>query len=394
MLPEQLYAKITHSLASVREQGLCRNIRPLQFIDATHALDEHNNQILVMASNNYLGLTFEPSVSKAIQQALVHGSGSTGSRLTTGGVPGLSQLEKELAEFKHTEAALIYNTGYMANLGVISALADSNALIFSDELNHASIIDGIRLSKAQSIIYKHSDMSDLANKLQEYKDFSGNIFVVTDGVFSMDGDIAHLPEIVQLCEEYHACLIVDDAHAVGVLGGSGSGTAEYFGLQGRVPIQIGTLSKALAGEGGYVAADKIIIDYLRNKSRSFIFSTATSPLNAAAVLASLRYLKQHPCILRKLHQNLQTITESLQKEKIPLQSSATPIIPILVGDADLAVEFSKQLYEQGILINAIRPPTVEIGTSRLRLTVTAAHTPEQLQYVAQKIGEIYRKLKI
>lgn len=392
MLPNKLYSKLTTTLEQTRTQNLLRQVKNLDYLDAGHALGSNGQKYLVLASNNYLGLTFQPEVIQAAQAALVHGSGSTGARLTTGASSKLQELEQLLASFKKTQAALFYNTGYMANVGVISALADSKDIIFSDELNHASIIDGARLSKARIVVYKHSDMLDLQNKLREFAHNAANSFIVTDGVFSMDGDIANLPELVFLAEKYQACLIVDDAHSVGVLGTTGSGTAEHFHLSGRVPVQIGTLSKSLAGEGGYVAADKVIIDYLINKSRSFIFSTACSPINAAIVHTSLNYLINNPTILNKLRANTQTMRQALLQENLPLLEGNTPIIPIMIGEAALATKFSAQLAEQGILLSAIRPPTVEAGRSRLRLTVTAAHSSDELLQAAQTIGQTYRRL--
>ena len=371
-----------------------RSIKTLNYIDAGHALDSDGKKYLVLASNNYLGLTFRPEIIEAGRQAFAHGTGSTGARLTTGGSGGLHTLEQRLAQFKNTQAALFYNTGYMANVGTISALADSKDIIFSDELNHASIIDGARLSKAKIIVYKHSDMQDLQDKLRQFAHNAANTFIITDGVFSMDGDIAKLPELVFWAEKYQSCLIVDDAHAVGVLGSSGAGTAEHFGLSGRVHVQIGTLSKSLAGEGGYAAADQAIIDYLVNKSRSFIFSTACSPVNAAVVNAALSFLQSHPELLDKLRANTNAMRQALDDERLPLLAGDTPIIPIMIGDARLATEFSALLAQQGILLSAIRPPTVEIGRSRLRLTVTAAHDIDELCAAAKLIGSIYRRLCI
>ena len=392
MLPIGLQSKIEDNLANIRSHNLMRSIKNLDYIDAGHALDSNGKKYLVLASNNYLGLTFQPEIIEAGRRAFAYGTGSTGARLTTGGSGGLHTLENSLAKFKKTQAALFYNTGYMANVGVISALADSKDIIFSDELNHASIIDGARLSKAKIIVYKHSDMQDLQDKLRQFAHTAANTFIVTDGVFSMDGDIAKLPELVFLAEKHQSCLIVDDAHAVGVLGSSGAGTAEHFGLSGRVHVQIGTLSKSLAGEGGYAAADQAVIDYLINKSRSFIFSTACSPVNAAVANAALSYLQTHPELLNKLRANTNAMRQALSKEKLPLLAGDTPIIPIMIGDARIATEFSSQLAEHGILLSAIRPPTVEVGSSRLRLTVSAAHEMEELCAAAKLIGSIYSKL--
>lgn len=392
MLPNSLQTKITDQLATIKQSNLLRSVKTLNFIDAGHAIDANGQRQLVLASNNYLGLTFQPEVIAAGIQAFQAGSGSTGARLTTGACSYLQKLEKTLAGFKHSEGALFYNTGYMANVGVISALADKDSIIFSDELNHASIIDGARLSRARIIVYKHSDMQDLQHKLQEFAHTAASTFIITDGVFSMDGDIVNLPELVYLSEKYQSCLIVDDAHAVGVLGTTGSGTAEYFNLTGKVPVQIGTLSKALAGEGGYVAADRDIINYLINTSRSFIFSTACSPVNAAVTNASLCYLIKHPEILKQLQDNTMVMRKALLAGGMSLIEGTTPIIPIIIGDAALATSFSTKLYEQGIVITPIRPPTVEVGKSRLRLTVTAGHSATELIKAAHIISTTYKSL--
>lgn len=392
MLPNSLQDKLNNTLNDIVKENLFRSIKKLDFIDAGHAVGANGQKFLVLASNNYLGLTFQTEVLQAGAQAFAFGSGSSGARLTTGASSNLQELEKLLAQFKKTPAALFYNTGYMANVGVLSALADSRDIIFSDELNHASIIDGARLSRAKIIVYKHSDMQDLAQKLRECAHTAANIFIVTDGVFSMDGDIAKLPELVFLSKKFQACLLVDDAHAVGVLGKTGAGTAEHFNLSKQVAVQIGTLSKSLAGEGGYVAANKTLIDYLINKSRPFIFSTACSPANAAVVHASLTYLIHNPSILDKLRENTTTMRETLITEGLPVMPGDTPILPIMIGDAQLATEFSKQLAARGILLSAIRPPTVEAGKSRLRLTVTAAHERQELIAAAKTISFVYRQL--
>lgn len=387
-----LQQRIKKELEVIKSKGLYRQVRDLAFIDNCHARDRSGKEYLVLSSNNYLGLTDHPDIKKAAQEALAYGSGSTGSRLTTGGVFAASSLERELAEFKHTEDALIFNTGYMTNLGVIFGLARPGDIIFSDELNHASIIDGCRISQAQVVVYKHSDMTDLAQKLEAWRDHSGEKFIVSDGVFSMDGDIAPLPELVRLKQQYGALLLIDDAHAVGVLGADGAGTASYYHLQGQVDLQVGTLSKSLASEGGYVAGPRLILEYLRNKSRPFIFSTALTPVDLAMAQAALRLLRHKGAeLLRHLQANTALARELLSAAHLPVLPSATPIIPLLVGDATSSSRLAECLYERGIILSAIRPPTVAPGESRLRLTVTAGLSAAKLTQAMETLIAVWQE---
>lgn len=388
----RLEQELRLELKQIEEQGLTRKIKNLRFLDAVRAIDETGKEYLVFSSNNYLGLTHAPEVIAAAKSAGDYGTGSGGARLTTGGHFEAAVLEKELAAFKHTESALIFNTGYMTNLGVLYGLVKPVDVIFSDELNHASIIDGCKISKAKVKVYRHASAQDLERLLEE-DETAGNRFIVSDGVFSMDGDIAPLPDLVKLAEKYNAILIVDDAHAVGVIGADGSGTAAYFGLQGKIDLQVGTMSKALAGEGGYVAGKKIFMDYLINKSRPFIFSTALGPAPVAAARAALDLLRENKNgYLHKLWSNARLMRELLSKAKIPLMAGETPIIPIMVGEASVAMEIASQLADKGLLVSAIRPPTVPKGESRLRITVTAAHTEEQLKQAAGLIIKTWQEL--
>lgn len=394
-----LEEKLEKELKAIEENGLKREIKQLRFINPTIAIDKNNKEYTVFASNNYLGLTHHPKVIEAGKNACNYGTGSTGSRLTTGASFEASELEKKLANFKHTESALIFNTGYMANLGVLYALTDPNDTIFSDALNHASIIDGCKITKANVKIYKHKDIEDLENKIQENdlktkKDSKGQKFIVSDGIFSMDGDIAPLPELVKIAKKYNCCLIIDDAHAVGVIGKNGSGTASYFGLEKEVDLQIGTLSKALASEGGYVAGKQVFIDYLINKSRPFIFSTALNPSTIASAKEALAILENNSnYYLEKLSNNTKMMRKLLKKGGLTIVHGETPIIPIIIGSAELTTEFSEKLATEGILVSAIRPPSVPKGSSRLRLTISAAHSPEQIVNVGKIIIETWKKIK-
>ena len=349
-----------------------------------------DKEYLMMASNNYLGLTFDERVIEgAIKGAQQYGTGSGGSRLVSGTFPLFTDLERELAKFKNTEKALVFNTGYMANVGTISAIADKNTIIFSDALNHASIIDGCRLSRGSVKAYNHCDVDELKYLLKEVERNTRKL-IVTDGVFSMDGDIAPLDKLYELSREYNALLMVDDAHATGTIG-SGHGTAAYYGLEKEVDIQLGTLSKSLRSVGGYVAANSTIIDYLVNMSRSFIFSTALSPADIGAALAALHVLESDTSVLRRLQNNVNYMADCLNSIGI-YATNDTPIFPILIGSNEDTLTVSNYLYNAGIIGTAIRPPTVPVGESRIRLTVTAAHNKEQIDYVCQSLHNALKQL--
>ncbi len=388
-----VFLRAEQKLAEIKNAGLYRRVTDLQYEDAVTARDRNGKKYIVFSSNNYLGLTFDPRVIEAAAGAVREGTGSTGSRLTTGGVFAASELEKELASFKHAEAALLFNTGYMTNLGVLYGLTEPGDVIFSDALNHASIIDGCRISRCRTEVFRHNDMADLEQQLQACK--AEVKLIVTDGVFSMDGDLANLPELVRLKEKYNALLIVDDAHAAGVLGEDGAGTASHYQLGGSVDLQVGTLSKSLASVGGYVAGPRVLIEYLRNKSRPFIFSTFLSPSDTAAATMALQILRtEGKTLLGRLRENTALMCRLLREGGIPIADTAvTPIIPVMVGDAAKATGIDYALRERGILLSAIRPPTVAPGTSRLRLTVTAAHTEEQIRYTAEAMQKVWQAAK-
>lgn len=379
---EQLDSKIeNHNLRTLREYCPLDAVR----------VKRDDKEYLMMASNNYLGLTFDTRVIEgALKGTQQYGTGSGGSRLVSGTFPLFTELERSLAKFKNTEKALVFNTGYMANVGTISAVADKNTIIFSDALNHASIIDGCRLSKASIKAYNHCDVEELKFILKQ-ADRSARKLIVTDGVFSMDGDIAPLDKLYKLSREYNALLMVDDAHATGTIG-NGHGTAAYFGLEKDVDIQLGTLSKSLGSVGGYVAANSTIIDYLVNTSRSFIFSTALSPADIGASLAALHILESDVSVLQSLHENVNYMADQLISIGINA-TNETPIFPILIGRNEDTLAVSDYLYEAGIIGTAIRPPTVPIGESRIRLTVTAAHNKEQIDYVCHTLHKAMQTVK-
>ena len=379
---EQLDAKVqNHNLRTLKEY--CP-------IDAVR-VKQGDKEYLMMASNNYLGLTFDSRVIEgAVKGARQYGTGSGGSRLVSGTFPLFTDLENELAKFKNTEKALVFNTGYMANVGTISAIADKNTIIFSDALNHASIIDGCRLSRGAVKAYSHCDVDELKYLLKQV-DRNARKLIVTDGVFSMDGDIAPLDKLYELSRDYNALLMVDDAHATGTIG-NGHGTAAYFNLEKEIDIQLGTLSKSLGSVGGYVAANSTIIDYLVNTSRSFIFSTALSPADIGAALAALQVLESDASVLQRLHENVNYMADQLLSIGVDA-TNETPIFPILIGRNEDTLAVSHYLYEAGIIGTAIRPPTVPIGESRIRLTVTAAHNKEQIDYVCHTLHKAMKTVK-
>ena len=365
-----------------------REVQTMDLQSAIH-VKRCNKTYLLLSSNNYLGLTHHPQVQAAAVAAVErYGTGSGGARLTSGSHPLYERLESRIASFKQAEAVLVFGTGYMANVGVLSALADqAGDVVFSDALNHASIIDGCRLAKGKTVVYPHSDMHALEHMLQ-HTPCSGQRFIVTDGVFSMDGDIARLDEIVCLAEKHDAMVMVDDAHATGVIGPEGRGTAAYYGLTGRVPVEIGTLSKALAAEGGFVAGSELVIRYLTNKARSFIFSTALSAATIAAADKALQVLQAEPWRIGRLQEKSRLVKDKLLTAGLDLLPSETPIIPIVTGSAERTLDFSKKLESQGILVSAIRPPTVPQGQSRLRLTITDGHCAAELAAAADIIGQM------
>lgn len=366
-----------------------RSIKVYEPIDAVR-VKRNNQEFIMMASNNYLGLTHDLRVQQAAKYAVEqYGTGSGGARLTSGTFPLFNELELGIADFKHTEQALVFNTGYMANVGTVTALMNKNSIIISDELNHASIIDGCRLSGARIERYNHKDIEHAEHILKNYK--SSHKMIITDGVFSMDGDIAPLDKLYELGKEYNALLMVDDAHSTGVLG-NGRGTAHHFGLT-DVDVQLGTLSKALGSVGGYVAGRKELIEYLVNYSRSFIFSTALSPADIGAALEALNIVKNEPLVVKQLNENTAYMANKLQSMGIECDDE-TPIFPIIVGDNERALSLAHELEARGIIITAIRPPTVPVGESRLRMTVTAAHSQEQLDYVANTLRDLLVDMNI
>ena len=335
-------------------------------------------EILLFASNDYLGLAGHPEVvAAAVQATEAYGAGSGAARLISGSLPPHREMEEALARFKGTEAALTFGSGYLANIGAIPALVSRGGLILADRLCHASLLDGCRLSNADFRIYRHNDMDHLASLVSKRRK-GRRTLIVTDGVFSMDGDLAPLPDLVAIAHKYEAELYVDDAHGTGVMGHHGRGTIEHFGLEERIPLQMGTLGKALGSSGAYIAGPDQSIQYLMHTCRSFIFATSPPPASAAAVIAALHVLQREPERRRRLWENRDRLFSGLIRAGFTLAPSASPIMPILIGKADKAVRFSEQLLANGLFSPAIRPPTVPEQTSRIRVTVTSEHSAAQI----------------
>lgn len=390
------------ALESARASNTYRTLRHIVSPEASHVKIACNGSghaptdTLLLASNSYLDLSNIDELKRSMADAVLKwGTGSGGARLTTGNKTPHDELEECIAQFKGEEAAITFNTGYMANVGTISALCGKNDFVFSDELNHASIIDGIRLSRASCKVYRHNDIADLERAIAEAKQeakqdarpFRG--LIVTDAVFSMDGDLANMPELLRVAREQDVLLMIDEAHATGVVGKTGRGLAEHYGCA-HADVTVGTLSKAVAAEGGFVAGSRQLIDFLRNKARSFIFTTAMAPAVAAAACNNLRYIGSHPERVRQLQDNVKFFCEALKREGLGVQPSPSAIVPIVVGDEARALEVSATLQERGILIPAIRYPTVARGQARLRASLMATHTQEELQTAATAISQIIK----
>ena len=385
--PQQIFAD---ELKRLKKQSLYRSMRTMDSEQSKY-VEMQGRKILMFASNSYLDLAADERIKKAASDAvLTWGAGSGGSRLTTGNTALHETLEAKLAQFKGTEAALVFNTGYMANVGIISALCNSEAVIFSDEYNHASIIDGCHLAKSKIVVYKHNDMQDLEAKILATPCSRG--LIVSDAVFSMDGDIVNLPELVALGKKYHLLTMIDEAHATGVIGKTGHGTVEHFGNVTKPDILMGTLSKSLGAEGGYACASKVIIEYLKNKARSFIFATSQAPATLAAALRAIEVLEAEPERAQRLQHNVDFFLQALHAEGVEADSP-TAIIPIIIGDEATALKVADELLQQGVLAPAIRYPTVAKGTARLRIALMATHTEAELTHTAKLIGAAIRKYK-
>ena len=378
---------ISDELIKIKDSGLYRNLRAVENAQDTH-IEIEGKTYLSFCSNNYLGLANHPSVIEAVKGAVdVYGWGAGASRLVSGNMTLHETLEKEISKFKIKDASIVFPTGYMANLGVITSLVSNGDLVICDRLNHASIIDGCRLSGADFRVYAHCNMEKLETILKKSTMYNRKL-IVTDSVFSMDGDLAPLPDIVKIAAKYNAMLMVDEAHGTGVFGQNGRGVAEHFNLCKEVDIVMGTLSKAIGSLGGYVSGDIDLISYLRNKARSFMYTTALPPAVCAASIAGIKLIQEDPSLRESLWHNVSFIRDKLKSLKINTLSFESQIIPVLIGDALTADNISKLLYEKGILIPAIRPPTVPANSSRLRMTVMSTHTEGDLERLLQVLSEV------
>ncbi|MEK6599421.1 MAG: 8-amino-7-oxononanoate synthase [Deltaproteobacteria bacterium] len=381
---------IDDELKALKDAGLYRSLSLTQGPQGPKVKINGTDAIL-LCSNNYLGLANHPKIKQAAIKAIEkYGFGSGASRLVSGNMELHAELEQRLAMFKGAEAALVFNSGYHANIGIISALVGRGDLIFSDKLNHASIIDGGILSRAKFIRYPHKDINALENLLKKHSSLitHHSALIITDGVFSMDGDIAPLKELSELADKYNCILMVDDAHATGVLGANGKGTLEHFGIENPNIIQMGTLGKAFGCFGAYVAGSKKLVDYLINKARSFIYTTSLPPSVCAAGIAALDIIENEPQLRRGLWDRVVYFRTELKQAGLDTLKSETQIIPILVGEAEKAVRISRDLLGKGIFLQAIRPPTVPEGTSRLRVTLMANHSWDDLKYALDCIKEV------
>lgn len=390
---DKLQQYLKGELDALREKGVFSLPRELETEQkATVVIDGH--EVITLSSNNYLGLTVNPRLKElAIQAIERYGVGSGSVRTIAGTMSMHNELEEKLARFKHTEASLTFQSGYATNLGVISALMQEGDMIISDELNHASIIDGIRLCKAPRKVYPHKDMAGLRRVLEESKG-ANKVMVVTDGVFSMDGDIAPLPEIVELAEEYGAFVMVDDAHASGVLGKNGRGSVSHFGLDGRVALQVGTLSKAIGALGGYVACSKDTRDFLLQRARPILFSTSHPPSVVATCIGAIDILEEDNSLVERLWENTAFFKRGLEELGFNTGHSETPITPVIVGEGALAMQFSKVLFQEGVFAQGIVYPTVPANKCRVRTIVTALHTRDELTKALDIFEKVGKELKI
>lgn len=365
-------------ITALEDAGLRRHLRTVMSAP-TGTINLDGRDVVLLGSNNYLGLSTHPQViAAAVEVTQAFGTGASGSRLISGNSELYTTLETNLAKAKKTEAALVFSSGYTANTGVIPILAGEGDLILSDALNHASIIDGCRLSRATKKVYRHCDVEHLKDLLSESTRFRRRL-IVTDGVFSMDGDIAPLPDIYDLAAQYEAMLLVDDAHGFGVLGRDGSGTVAHFGLENRDIIQMGTLSKAIGALGGYIAGSRALVELLINKARGFIFTTGLPPATLAAANAALSVMRSSPDLRQRLFLHARTLKTALIDLGYTLLASETQILPVVLGNPQRATSIADALLAEGVFAPAIRPPAVPPDTSRLRLTVMATHTEAEIQ---------------
>ncbi len=354
-------------------------------------------KVLMLGSNSYLGLTVHPKVKEAAIKAVEkYGTGNAGSRFLNGSLDLHRKLEEKLAEFVNKESAMVFSTGFQSNLGCIPTITRRGDYIILDKADHASIIDAATLSQACVRSYKHNDMEHLERHLKLIRDKfpSAGVLVVVDGVFSMDGDLVNLPEVVRLCEKYDAAIMVDDAHGIGVVGNGGRGTASHFGLDDKVDIIMGTFSKSLASLGGFIAADEEVIHYLKHFARPFIFSASIPPASAAATLAALEVMQEEPELIDRLWENTRHIHEGFKEMGYDTGVSETPIIPLHIGEAMTVFKMRKMLLDEGVFVNPVVPPAVPEGDCLIRVSLMATHTPEQIDFALEKFYKVGKALGV
>jgi glycine C-acetyltransferase len=387
-------AYLDEELDGLRAAGLYRPLRVLEGPQQARSTFDHR-QVINLSSNNYLGLTTHPDVkARALEALRAYGVGSGSVRTIAGTMEIHLELERRLAAFKKTEAAVVFQSGFTANAGAVSSLLGRDDFIVSDELNHASIIDGARLSRATIKVFPHRDAGAARRVVAELPRGNGRVLLITDGVFSMDGDLGALPELCDVADEFGCIMMVDDAHASGVFGEHGRGAVDHFGLHGRVDVQVGTLSKAIGALGGYVAGSRSLVEFLYHRARPFLFSTSHPPSVAASCLAALDVLEHEPRLMQSLWENTAFFKQRLQALGFDTGTSQSPITPVIVGDAALAMRFSDRLFECGVFAQGIGYPTVPKGRARVRTIVTAAHTREELEEALRVFDSVGRELGI
>jgi glycine C-acetyltransferase len=386
-------------LEELKNNGTYFRLRVLDAEQAPECIFD-GKRVINLASNNYLGLTTHPRLREsAIEATRRYGVGTAAARTFTGTMKVHLELEKKIADFKQVEASVVFQSGFAANAHVVSALLGKEDFLISDELNHASIIDGARLSRAKTLVFRHKDMEHAEEQLKSVANEAGRKLLITDGVFSMDGDIASLPALCDLAEKYGAIMMVDDAHASGVLGRNGRGSVDHFGVHGRVDIEVGTLSKAVGALGGYVCGTRELIEFLYHRGRPFLFSTSHPPSIAATCIAAFEVMEQEPERFEKLWENTRYFKKEINDLGFDIGGrntprSETPITPLIVGQGRLAMEFSRELFNEGVMATGIAFPTVPEGKARIRTIVTATHTRGDLDKALDVLGRVGRRLKI
>lgn len=385
---------LKEKIEQLKKDGVYREL-PVSYGPCDNRINLNGKEVVNLSSNNYLGLANHPRVKKAAIEAIEkYGAGAGAVRTIVGNYDLIGKLEDLLAEFKREEAVTCFQSGLNCNIGTIQAIVDKGDLIISDALNHASIIDGTRLSKADRAIYRHADTAHLEEILIERRDNYRNVLIITDGVFSMDGDLAPLPKIVELAEKFNAMTYVDDAHGSGVLGENGRGTVDHFGLHGRVDFIIGTLSKAIGVVGGYVASKKETKIWLSHRARPLLFSTALPPAATGATIESITMLMESDEFTNRLWDNARYFKENLAKLGFDTGHSETPITPVMIGSEAKTMEFSKALLDAGVYVSGIVFPTVPLGKGRLRVMISASHTKEDLDFAINTFSEVGKKLNL